>query len=160
LANGQISGSITLHRDDPLRSRLVALAEAAVRALGASGRFVAHVEFLSAEGALYVGEVACRAPGGEIPWQCMQNCGVDLERLNLELQMGRATISMTRPVAASWIWIPGAVPVPDNQAGGQFVDRFLGSGWLSTDLDHQALAQRTAAAQHLLSEGCAGARSQ
>jgi biotin carboxylase len=160
LARGRISGSITLPPGDARWGRLAEYAVAAVRALGAAGRFVAHVEFLSAGDALYVGEVACRAPGGEVPWQCEKNSGVDVERLNLELQMGRPAFELqtgrpmtaaTQTVAASWIWIPGSfVPPADNTTGGDFVKRFLGHGWLSTDPDHEALARRTASAQNLL----------
>lgn len=132
LASGRPSGSISIDRSDPRWAELSALAIKAIQCLGADGRFVAHVELLSNAGGYRIGEVACRAPGGEVPWQSLTCSNVDLEVANLSLQMGRPITKAVEGPAAAWIWIPGIYNPPQiNKTHGVFVKRFLGTGWLS-----------------------------
>jgi ATP-grasp domain len=142
LASGKPSGSITLDRNDPIGPRLNQLAQSAVQCLGSTGCFVAHVEFLSSEDTLYIGEVACRAPGGDIPWQSTVHTGIDIEETNLHFQYGQSNRPLVTGDAAAWLWFPGKSGNNYPATNGKFVDRFLGRAWLSTakqssELEHQ-----------------------
>lgn len=143
LASGRPSGSVSIERADPQWEKLSALATEAIRCLGSDGRFVAHVELLSDPGGLRIGEVACRAPGGDVPWQSLSVANIDLEVANLSLQLGKAAPHPVDGMPAAWVWIPGAYRPPlINKTYGAFVNRFLGTGWLSPAKSSGELWQR------------------
>lgn len=143
LADGRPSGSVSLERSDVRWSELAELADDAIQCLGSDGRFVAHVEFLSNAQGYRVGEVACRAPGGDVPWQSLVHCGVDLEVANLSLQLGLPAPQVVAGVAAAWVWIPGVYTPPFiNKTYGVFAKRFCGTGWISQAKTSAELWQR------------------
>jgi hypothetical protein len=145
LASAKPAGSITLDAEHPEHARLTSLASEAIRVLGAQGRFVAHAEFLSSQAGLVVGEVACRAPGGDVPWQALQHCGLDIEELNIMLQLGGEPAAARPRCAAGWLWFPGSRTLTRVPDAGTVVQRFHGLAWLGQATSTEELRRQVSA---------------
>jgi hypothetical protein len=108
LEHGRRLGGVSLPPDDPLVPAAHDLNRAVAAALGADGAFVIHTEFcVGPGGRLVVLETAARAPGAMLPAVSWRHAGVDLERANLALQLGRP---LPEPGdtgwLAGWVWVP------------------------------------------------------
>ncbi|MBT0773593.1 ATP-grasp domain-containing protein [Kineosporia sp. J2-2] len=82
-----VSGSFTMPADDPRVSRLRALHQEVVTALGL-GTGVTHLEAYETEAGFLVGEIACRPGGGGIVDAVEMQTGVDLWRSFMETELG------------------------------------------------------------------------
>jgi hypothetical protein len=119
---GRRLGGVTLPPSDPLVPAAHRLNEAVVAALGGTGRFVVHTEFmLRPDGSTAVLEVAARAPGAMVSEAARVYAGVNLESRNLALQAGAAAPGDTGWTGfdAGWLWIP-VLPGESFRDGPEF----------------------------------------
>jgi hypothetical protein len=108
LPQGRRLGGVILAEDDELVAPAYALNEAVVAALGSTGAFVVHTEFVHRpDGRLTVLEVAARAPGAMVSAAAGHHAGHNLEVAHLALQLGALTPAVhPTGIQAGWVWAP------------------------------------------------------
>jgi biotin carboxylase len=108
LESGGAIGSMTIPWEARAARQGRRLNRQVVEALGGSGRFVIHTEFVrEPSGRVVFLEAAARAPGGLISESAALHVGVHLEQLNLRVQAGDAARRPTPTgMFAGWLWFP------------------------------------------------------
>ena len=84
----RVLGAVSVHHDDPLWERAVALGHEVATALGEDGRFATHLEFFDRGADLVVMEVCARAPGALVSEMARVVSGANLETAHLRVQAG------------------------------------------------------------------------